>query len=146
MIWRSVYAEVDSGEPTLRQSLASALGLDAARVAIVAGRNEKPPPGAFESVVETWPVRGACRLLLHIFFTGDETIAERLDELAFAQAFAGGLGCAVLLPAEDDSNPSHFIRFRPHLEPDRVSVDPNDENEGIIRVTPTPPEYLPPGV
>lgn len=146
MIWYSVYIEVDPGEATLRQCLASALGLDATRVAIVAGLNEKPPLGAFESVAETWPFRGDCRLLTHVFFTGDESIADRLDELAFAQAFADGLGCAVLLPAEDDPNPSHLIRFRPHLEPDRVSVDPSAEGEGVILVTPTPPERLPSGV
>lgn len=146
MIWRDVYIEADTSEKALHQCLASALKLKDGQVFIVAGLNEKPPADTYEVVAEVWPFSGDCRSMVTIFFTGDESIAERLDELAVAQALADGLGCAVLLAAEDDPNPSHFIRFRPHLEPDRVSVDPNDQDEGIIRVTPTPPEYLPPGV
>ncbi len=135
-IWRDMFIEAGVDASTLAQGLAGTLGVDAARVAVVAGTHEGWPAWVegYEVLAETWPAQGEARLMATLFLFRDPAEVERVDDGAVAQALADRLGCAVLLPDEADTDPFNCLRFRPKAVMDRVSLDPDALDEHPPRV------------
>lgn len=140
-IWRDMLIEQDVDTPTLTQGFADALGVDAARVAVVADTHEGWPAWVegFEVVAETRPLRGEARLMATLFLFRGPAEVERVDDHAVARTLADALGCTVLLPDEADTDPSVFLRFRPKVATDRVYLDPDGLDERPPRVAVSEP-------
>ena len=142
-IWRDVFIENNVDLPALAHSLASAFGVNTAQVAVVTTDEEwLTLPDGFEVVVETRPTCGEARLMATLFLFRDAAEVERVEDRAVVQDLADGLGCAVLLPDDADMDPFNYLRFRPSVPADRVSLDPEGLDERPTRVEvhgPAPP-------
>ena len=134
-IWRAVFIEASLDPPSLARGLANAFGVDPARVAILTDTGEWLAwKDGFEVVADTSPTCGEARLMAELFLFRDPAVVERVEERTVVQALANGLGCTVLLPDDADRDPFNFLRFRPHVPVDRVSLDPDGLDERPVRV------------
>ena len=141
-IWRDVFIEANVDPPGLARGLANAFGVDTARVAVLAGWPWPAWVEGFEVVAETWPTRGEARLMAVLFLFRDPAEVERVEEQIVIQALADSLGCTVLLPDDADISPFNYLRFRPSVSADRVSLAPEGLDEHPVRVEvygPAPP-------
>lgn len=148
-IWRDFLIETNVGDQALSSSVADALGVDAAEVAIVAGGSGKWPVKPCEIVAETWPACGESRLMAAVFVFRDPPAIEQINDRSVAQALADGLDCAVLLGDEADTNPFNFLRFRSKAPMERVSLDPYGLDQrpmcvSVIGINPSPAEAAQP--
>lgn len=134
-IWRGVFIENNVDPPALARGLANAFGVDTARVAVVAADEEwLTLPDGFEVVAETSPTCGEARLMATLFLFRTPAEVERVEDRAVVQALADGLGCIVLLPDDADMDPFNYLRFRPSVPADRVSLDPEGLDKRPTRV------------
>ncbi len=85
-------------------------------------------------MAETSPTCGEARVVAVLFLFQKPTEVERVEEWTVVQALADGLGCTVLLPDDADMNPFNYLRFRPSIPVDRVSLDPDGLDERPVRV------------
>ena len=149
-IWRGVFIEENVDLTALARGLANAFGVGTARVAIVAADEDwLTPSDGFEVVAETSPTCGEARLMAVLFLFRDPAEVERLEDRAVVQALADGLSCTVLVPDDADISPFSYLRFRPRVPVDRVSLDPDGLDDRPPRVEvygPAPPlaEAAPP--
>ena len=134
-VWRDVFIGKDVDPPALTRGLANAFGVDTARVAILAADEEwLTLSDGFEIVAETSPTCGEARLMATLFLFRNPAEVERVEDQIVVQALADNLGCTVLLPDEADMDPFNYLRFRPHVPVERVSLDPDGLDEGPTRV------------
>ncbi len=134
-IWLAVFIEAGVKPPALARGLANAFNVDVTRVAVLADTEEwLILMEGFEVVAETSPTCGEARLMATLFLFRDPAKVERVEDHTVVQALSDGLGCTVLLPDDVDVSPFNYLRFRPSVPADRVSLDPDGLDEDPVRV------------
>ena len=107
-------------------------------IAVVADEREMPEAGVATAVAVLRSVIGDCQLMASVYLFGQSDAIAMTNDRAVAQVLADNLGCAILLPDDDEQDASLFVRFRPAMPRDRVSVDLERlDQQGQVRVMAT---------